>query len=71
MEKSEFDAFLKENVSLKEAAFKCAEDFLGKNASEKAKENVAVIFMLGATWQVSQFVQDIENKRSKAAPTMV
>lgn len=71
MEKSEFDAFLKENASLKEAAFKCAEDFLGKNASEKAKDNVAVIFMLGATWQVSQFVQDIEKKRSKAAPTMV
>lgn len=71
MEKSEFDAFLKENASLKEAAFKCAEDFLGKNASEKAKDNVVVIFMLGATWQVSQFVQDIEKKRSKAAPTMV
>ena len=71
MEKSEFDAFLKENVSLKEAAFKCAENFLGKNASEKAKDNVAVIFMLGAVWQASQFVQDIEKKRSKAAPTMV
>lgn len=57
MGKSKFDAFLEENVSLKEAAFKCAEDFLGKNASEKAKENVAVIFMLGAVWQANEMVK--------------
>ena len=71
MEKSELEAFLNENVSLEEAAFKCAENFLGKNASEKAKDNVAVIFMLGAVWQSSQLAIEIEKKRSKATPTTV
>ena len=42
---------------MREAAEKCANDFLGKDASEKTKENVVVIFMMGAVWQAHEHVK--------------
>lgn len=50
MQRSKFEEFLDENIDIKVAAEKCANDFLGEGASEKAKENVVVIFMMGAVW---------------------
>lgn len=61
---SEFDKFLDENVSLKDAAERCANDFLGKDASDKAKENVVVIFVIGAVWQAHEYVKRLKEKRN-------
>lgn len=65
MQRGKFDEFLDENNDLREAAEKCANDFLGKDASEKAKENVVVIFMMGAVWQAHEYVKRLGIKRNK------
>lgn len=57
---SKFDKFLSDNPDVRDAARKCAEDMLGKNATEKAIINVMVIFTLGAVWQADQVVQKFE-----------
>lgn len=63
MQRSKFEEFLDENNGLREAAEKCANDFLGENASEKAKENIVVIFMMGAVWQAHEHVKRLKEKR--------
>lgn len=62
MQRSKFDEFLEENNDLRAAAEKCANDFLGKDASEKSKENVVVIFMMGAVWQAHEYVKRLSKK---------
>ena len=57
MQRSKLEEFLEENSDLRETAEKCTNDFLGRNASEKAKENIVVIFMMGAVWQVNEYVK--------------
>lgn len=57
MQRSKFEEFLDGNNDMREAAEKCANDFLGKDASEKNKENVVVIFMMGAVWQAHEYVK--------------
>lgn len=64
MQRSKFEEFLEENIDIKVAAEKCANDFLGKDASEKAKENVVVIFMMGAVWQANEYVKRLNEKRN-------
>lgn len=64
MQRSKFEEFLDENNDLREAAEKCANDFLGENASEKAKENIVVIFMMGAVWQAHEYVKRLNEKRN-------
>lgn len=64
MQRSKFEEFLDENIDIKVAAEKCANDFLGKDASEKAKENVVVIFMMGAVWQAHEYVKRLNKKRN-------
>lgn len=63
MQRSKFEEFLDENIDIKVAAEKCANDFLGEGASEKAKENVVVIFMMGAVWQAHEYVKRLKEKR--------
>ena len=59
MQRSKFEEFLDENNDIREAAGKCANDFLGKDASEKAKENVTKTYTYSLKrpkndWGISQ-----------------
>ena len=65
MQRSKFEEFLEGNNDMMEAAEKCANDFLGKDASEKTKENVVVIFMMVVVWQAHEYVKRLGIKRNK------
>lgn len=64
MGSSKFEKFLDENNELRVAAERFADDFLGKNVCEDARENVIMIFVFGAVWQANEYVKRLSKKRN-------